>query len=461
MCPASLVRSCRGGQWMESTSMQTSIRACSAAFAVICGVLFTGVGTPPASASLPDVPAPAGPWGSFYDPPTELPGEAAGDVIREQSFTPALSVPSATGAFPGTARRIMYRSVDDAGRAIAVTGTYFEPSTPWPGPSRPLVSLASGTIGEGRQCAPSIALQSVVHYSPPFDLSIAYEQLAVDYLLGQGIAVVFTDYVGLGTPGPHPYGNRAASARAVIDAARAAQRLPGTSLSPDGPVGFWGYSQGGHAAAAAAELQPTYAPELNMKGTYAGAPPVKLDDTLALAEGSTLIGAVGYFLDGAVRTNPEIGPVLDRVLNDQGRAMMSSTANQCIGETLLNYSFQHTTQWTNTGESLGAAVTSDPIGRRIVEEQAIGNLTPASPILLASNVNDDAVPYSRVHDLAQTWCERGVPVTLSTIELPPIIPGTAVGHGVPEFANVPAAAAWMIDRFNDVGILHQMNCEQK
>lgn len=431
--------------------MRSGVWARSAAVVMALGMVFTGFGAPPASASPPDISAPAGPWGSFYDPPSVLPGGTAGDVIREQPFTPVLSIPSATGTFPGSARRIMYRSIDDTGRAIAVTGTYFEPDVPWVGNGpRPLVSLASGTIGAGRQCAPSIAMQSLVRYSPPLDVSIAYEQAAVAYLLARGIAVVFTDYVGLGTPGPHPYGNRTASARAVIDAARAAQRLPGTSLSSEGPIGFWGYSQGGHAAAAAAELQPTYAPELNVRGTYAGAPPVKLDDTLARAEGSTLIGVVGYFLNGAMRTNPEIGPVLDRVLNDRGHVMMRDTAGQCVGETLLNYSFQRTSQWTKNGESLGAAVVDDPVGRRVVEDQAVGNLTPTAPVLLASNVNDDAVPYNRVYDLAQAWCGRGVPVTLETIELPPILPGTAVGHGIPEFANVPVAAAWMIDRFNGI-----------
>lgn len=431
--------------------MQRSIRAWSTALAMAFGVSVAGVATPLTSASPPEVPAPSGPWESFYDPPAELPGTAAGDVIREQPFTPVLSVPLSTGTFPASARRIMYRSVDDAGSPLAVTGTYFEPSMPWPGGGpRPVVSLASGTIGEGRQCAPSIAMQSLVYYRPPLDLSIAYEQLAADYLLTQGIAVVFTDYVGLGTPGPHPYGNRAASARAVIDAARAAQRLPGTSLDPAGPVGFWGYSQGGHAAAAAAELQPTYAPELNVRGTYAGAPPVRLEDTLARAEGSTLIGAVGYYLNGVVRTDPEMGPVLDRVLNEQGRAMIDTTANQCVGETLLTYSFQHTSQWTRTGEPLGPAVVGDPVGRRIVDEQAIGSLTPTAPVLLVVNVNDDAVPYERVRELARTWCSRDVPVTLHILELPPILPGTAAGHGIPEFTHVPTAAAWMADRFEGV-----------
>ncbi|WP_084435842.1 lipase family protein [Aldersonia kunmingensis] len=434
--------------------MRGTVRTWSAALAMALGVVSIGIGAPQASASPPAVPAPVGPWGSFYDPPAVLPGNAAGDVIREQSFTPILSIPSATGTFPGAARRIMYRSVDDAGSPIAVSGTYFEPSTAWTGRGpRPLVSLASGTIGQGRQCAPSIAMQTLLHYRPPLDLSFGYEILAVDYLLAQGIAVVFTDYVGLGTPGPHPYINRSYSARAVIDAARAALRLPGTSLSSSGPVGFWGYSQGGHAVAAAAELQPTYAPELNMKGTYAGAPPVNLADTLARGEGSTLIGAVGYFLNGALRTNPEIGPVLDRVLNDQGKAMMRNTANQCVGETLLNYSFQRTTQWTKTGEPLAAAITNDPIGRLIIEDQALGNLTPTSPVLLTSNVNDDVVPNNRVRELAHTWCERGVPVTLNNIELPPILPSTAAGHGIPEFTNVPTAAAWMVDRFNGIAPL--------
>lgn len=198
----------------------------------------------------------------------------------EQPFAVPLSVPTGDGTFPGSARRIMYRSHDEHDRPVAVTGTYFEPSSPWRGGGpRPLVSLASGTVGAGRQCAPSIALQSLVQYRPPIDASIAYEQLAVDFLLSRGMAVVFTDYLGLGTPGPHPYANRLDSAHAVIDAARAVKRLPRTSLSATSPVAFWGYSQGDRAVAAAAELQPSYAPEMRLVGTYSGAPPVQLADT--------------------------------------------------------------------------------------------------------------------------------------------------------------------------------------
>jgi hypothetical protein len=40
----------------------------------------------------------------------------------------------------------------------------------------------------------------------------------------------------------------------MLDAARAAKRLPDTSLDLNAPLAFWGYSQGGGAAASASEL---------------------------------------------------------------------------------------------------------------------------------------------------------------------------------------------------------------
>ena len=41
----------------------------------------------------------------------------------------------------------------------------------------------------------------------------------------------------------HTYVSRVPQGDAMLDAARAAKKLPGTSLDPDGPVAFWGYSQ--------------------------------------------------------------------------------------------------------------------------------------------------------------------------------------------------------------------------
>ncbi|MFD4461232.1 alpha/beta fold hydrolase [Nocardia sp. NPDC058480] len=132
-----------------------------------------------------------------------------------------------------------------------------------------------------------------------------FETVAVNALVVRGIAVVVTDYHGLGTPATHDWLNRLAEAHAVLDAVRAAQRLAGTTIDSSGPVGLFGYSQGGGAAAAAAELQPTYAPELDLRGAYLGAPAV---DPLAVLEAVDLMigkGFIGFALNGLAADYPE------------------------------------------------------------------------------------------------------------------------------------------------------------
>ncbi len=59
------------------------------------------------------------------------------------------------------------------------------------------------------------------------------------------------------------------------------------------------------AAASAAELASSYAPELNVVGTYAGAPPADLKELFPYADGSALVGAVGYALNSVITTYPE------------------------------------------------------------------------------------------------------------------------------------------------------------
>ena len=137
------------------------------------------------------------------------------------------------------------------------------------------------------------------------DITMGYEELWVATLVARGYAVVVTDYEGLGTPGDHPYMNRLSQGHALLDAARAAKQLPGTSLTPNGPVALWGYSQGGGASASALELAPSYAPELDLVGAYVGAPPADLTTLLPFIDGSILTGVLGYVLNGMIHSYPQ------------------------------------------------------------------------------------------------------------------------------------------------------------
>ena len=58
----------------------------------------------------------------------------------------------------------------------------------------------------------------------------------------------------------------------VLDGLRAALSSKRLGLSPEAPIGLWGYSGGGLATAWAAEMSGAYAPELNVVGAVSGRP---------------------------------------------------------------------------------------------------------------------------------------------------------------------------------------------
>ena len=183
---------------------------------------------------------------AFYTPPEPLPPGQPGDLIRTEPSRLVLEPSGQLGAVLATGTRIMYRSNDTRSDPMAVAGTYFEPFDDWPGRGpRPLIVYGPGTQGQGDQCAPSRQFNPGIHFAPYLDFSFNYEELFVATMVARGFAIVMTDYQGLGTPDLHTYVNQVAKGNAMLDAGRAAMRLPDTSLDPRGPIALWGYSQGG------------------------------------------------------------------------------------------------------------------------------------------------------------------------------------------------------------------------
>ncbi|MBS9374534.1 lipase family protein [Rhodococcus sp. B50] len=388
--------------------------------------------------------ATAGAETDFYLPPDPLPTGAPGDILRTAPSDLALRVPVAEGVFPGQGTTLLYRSNDAKGAPNAVSGTYIEPSTPWNGSGdRPLVALAIGTHGQGDQCAPSRNLGALVNYNPPLDFFTEYEVLSINALLLRGIAVVVTDYDGLGTPGHHTYVNRAAEAHAVLDSVRAALKLENASVTENSPIGLFGYSQGGGASGAAVELAPEYAPELNLVGAYVGAPPADLVATLKQIDGTLLTGAIGYTINGLGEAYPELRDEIDAEVSDRGREMLAAVANQCVPETVANFAFQRTGDYTRTGEPLDVVLDRLPQVQKILEEQRIGKRTPSVPVLLQHGTQDDTVPYGQGRELALDWCDKGATVQFLPNTTPPILPGFVINHAVPMIAGLPDSVTYI------------------
>lgn len=378
---------------------------------------------------------------AFYTPPATLPS-GNGTLIRSERVNSLLNV-------WGNTTRIMYTSTDTNSQRVAVTGTYIEPWGAWTGTGpRPVVAYASGTIGQGDQCAPSMNMTSIINVSGN-SFTINYETSSINNLLAKGIAVVLTDYVGLGTTDRvHTYMNREDQAHAVLDAARAAAHVPGASVTPASKVATYGYSQGGGAAAAAAELQPSYAPDLNLAGAYAGAPPADLVKVLDGIDGSAIMGVAGYFTNGMLSENPSLKPYLDANTNAAGKAALANLANQCIGDTITSYGFQPSSKWTADGQPLRAVLERNPDIMAVADRQRIGRLKPTAPVRVATGVHDDIVPHAQARQLAVDWCGLGANVTYAPIAGVNMGDKTGANHVLPMPADALPAANWIADRLN-------------
>ncbi|GHD97052.1 lipase family protein [Streptomyces naganishii] len=391
----------------------------------------------------------------FYNPPAELPS-ADGTLIRSEPLPLAIGLPTPNGPLPGTATRLMYKSTDSGGGPVAVTGAYIEPTARWSGAgARPLVVVAPGTLGQGDQCAASMGLEHPLTFNGR-TMSVGYEDLAIYRLLAKGVAVVVTDYAGLGaTDRLHTYVNRVDEGHAVLDAARAARSVAGASVTANSRVGLYGYSQGGGATASAAELQPSYAPDVHLSGTYAGAPPADLTAVTKAIDGSELAGALGWSLNGFLQSDPALRPIADEHLNAAGKAALNDLSTMCVGDALFRYAYSKSTAWTTDGRSVSDIIGSTPALRAFLDSQRIGRLEPAGPVRLATGTSDNLVPHGQARQLAVDWCRKGADVVYKPVVLPGL-DSALLNHVTPLLADQGPAVDWLADRL--AGKAAQDNC---
>lgn len=381
----------------------------------------------------------------FYTPPVPLPAGSPGDLIRTEPSRIALD-PAGHGNYSGKGTRIMYQSLNVRDEPVAVTGTYFEPDRPWPGSGpRPLIAIAPLSQGLGDQCAISrLVSEGTFHYGGFLDFVFNYEVGFFATMLDRGFALVVTDYQGTGTYGPPTAGIRIPTARAVIDSARAAMRLPGTSLDPDGPVAFWGY--GSVAAGAAVEMAPSYAPELNVVGAWVGAPVADPALMLDYADGSMFVATVGYALNAFIAAYPEAEQGLRQTLTPRGIDFLQKTRYECAFEGLLKFQFRHVQPYFN--QDLKEIFATDGPVKSTLAAQRLGSLKPTAPVQIDINRFDPIFPWVGARQLAADWCAQGADVQFWTNEQPPFLNKTGTNSLLTYFVEGERGLQWITDRFN-------------
>ncbi|GAA4537074.1 lipase family protein [Amycolatopsis samaneae] len=343
---------------------------------------------------------------------------APGDLLESQPTTVKVAV------FPAPVRawHLLYRSTSATGAANAVSGTLLVPPIPWTKGPRPLVSYAVGTHGLGDQCAPSNLLAN----------GTENEIALIGQALSRGWAVVLTDYEGLGTPGDHTYAVGQSEGRAVLDAARAAARVPDAGLSPSGPVGVFGYSQGGQAAASAGELQPTYAPELNLVGVAEGGVPADLKQVMKFNDGNAGFSLVLGAATGFAAAYPEL-PFND-ILNARGKALVPKVKQMCTVQLALAAPFGHLSDYTTVPDP-----AADPRWQARLDQNYLGRVKPKAPVFLYHASADELIPLAIGTGLRDRYQALGADVTWQEFPLLEHIGGVSVGG--------PVAMTWLGTKF--------------
>ncbi len=366
------------------------------------------VGAPAATAATPDK-------DPFYTSPSST--AAPGTIVRSRTAKFTLD-PFFKFATPGIrSTQVIYSSQTGQGQPINISGTVLVPTARWRGQGqRPLVTYGVGTRGVGDACAPSYTMSQ----------GTDYEGLFLYAALQRGWAVAVSDMRGLGTPGQHTYEVGRDQGKALLDMARAAERLPGSGLDGASPVGIMGYSQGGTSAGWATELAPSYAPELNLKGTAAGGVPA---DLLAVAKGLdggpfvafAFLASLGY--DAAY---PELN--LPSYLNAQGKDLLAKSENVCLVSvdgigTFLGTAFKKIDDYVTTNP------LNTPQWQARLNENKLGSVKPTVPVFQYHGQIDEIIPFSQAETLRNTWCAMGANVTWKTYPLAEHLLGMIAGAG--------------------------------
>lgn len=380
-----------------------------------------------ASAALPlPPPIPPSPLSEdpFYTPPDPLPEGQPGDVIKTEDI-PLSLYPEAR------AQKIMYRSTNNQGEPVPVTGLLLTPTAQKAGSDNPLVVHTPGTRGLGDHCAPS--KQASLQANPG---SPEYSNLEYRQFLLKGISVVVTDYVGQGTPDTPQYLVGRPEGQNGLDALRAAQGLDGSGVSPASRVGVSGYSQGGQASGWTAELQPEYAPELNFVGALVGGPVTDMNGFTAHDNGNITAGA-GFTLASLVgldAANPELD--LESRLTPKGKEVIEHVKNSCVLEDIASYTNIKVSDVTDPD------VLLDPAWQEAYAESRLGKEKPGAPAYVYHGQADTIVPYEQGARLYREWCNQGANVQFEGQ------PGVEHLSGI--YTGPPKGIAWLSDRLNGV-----------
>lgn len=331
------------------------------------------------------LPTPVG--GEFYQPSAGFEAMAPGTILKSREVTTANLTDVSIKSY-----QMLVRTTDSKNQPTATVSTLVVPTAAWTGEgSRPVMDYSMAEDSLGLKCATSYNLAK----------GEAGERDYAQYALEKGYAFLTTDHEGPKAA----YAAGRLAGQSVLDGIRAAKQLPQGGVATDAPVVVAGYSGGAIAAGWAAQLAPTYAPDVQLKGAIIGGTPADMELIAKRMNGS--IGS-SYFLAASFGVGREY-PELLKHLNFFGRNVAKTVKDFCKQDLtyagILTVPLQTLTSWDIFNKSDVKAIFKDV---------SLGNYTPNVPVYAYHGNVDEFMPLDGVKNLKQKWCNAGVQMSLDT-----------------------------------------------
>ena len=328
--------------------------------------------------------------------------------------------------------RLRYATTDLDGSPAEIVAQLFVPVLTEE-TARPVYAFGAGTTGLAEPCAPSKEYE----YSHPLGHYRAY---LLAYA-SRGFIGVLPDYLGFNDPErTQAYFNARAEGRVMLDAVRATYAffeafganadVNPSSVRPSGAVFTAGYSQGGHAAFAAADLRPSYAPDVPLTGMIGYGATTNVERLLR--EGP-------YYAPYIVQSYAadfEFDPA--QVLAERWLPTLEAVANEkCVDQVQQFYPFDASVYAPTFADALYGDRLAEvfPEVKRVLDENRTGLSGHALPALVIQG-DDDVIVRNPTQELfVEELCAAASPVLYLTF------PG--VRHRYTRQAGFEATVAWM------------------
>jgi alpha-beta hydrolase superfamily lysophospholipase len=363
---------------------------------------------------------------SFHRPPAGFEHARPGTVLRSRDVELAFM-----GLVPQkfSATQLLYRTTDLNGEPQVTVTTVVTPTERAAAGPLPIVSYQCAIDAVAGRCFPSYALR---RGSKAVGSFAQFEFLLIAAALAEGWAVSVPDHEG--TTGmwgaPHEPGYH------VLDGVRAAIGHKSLGLSAESPIGLWGYSGGGLASAWAAEVQGTYAPELNVVGAVLGSPVGDLGHTFRRLNGSLYSGLPAMVVAALTHIYPDLERVISEHATDEGKAMLARIEKMTTLHAMVELAGKDMADLIDRPLE---EILLTPEVQHIFKSIKLGTSAPKPPVLIVQAVHDRVVSVRDIDELTDTYTRGGGSVTYHRDMLSE--------HMLLHPMSAPMTLRWLRDRF--------------